>query len=274
MNQKLGEMIARMRKDRGMTQDDLAKELNVSYQAVSKWENGISSPDISNLKALAQLFGVSLDALFGLELLPEERISTPVINDGIVAERVTDPTGEKEKGMTASGCEIADEEMACKKEPEEEQLQWAEDDVLRVVMYRGRKLLSFEEVSNKLLSKKILLEYHGEAINVYSCCDVSCGTVSGSVSADGDVSCNAVYGNVSAGGDVSCDAVGSAVSACGDVSCGDVGGDIRCGGDADCGTVGGSVHAGGDVDCGPVGGNVTAAGDIDCGSVGGHVFRA
>ena len=39
MNEKLGEIIARLRKEKGMTQDDLAKELNISYQAVSKWEN-------------------------------------------------------------------------------------------------------------------------------------------------------------------------------------------------------------------------------------------
>ena len=72
MNEKLGEIIARLRKEKGMTQEDLARELNISYQAVSKWENGISSPDISNIKAIAQLFGVSIDSLFGLELLPEK----------------------------------------------------------------------------------------------------------------------------------------------------------------------------------------------------------
>ena len=72
MNEKLGEIIARLRKEKAMTQEDLARELNISYQAVSKWENGISSPDISNIKAIAQLFGVSIDSLFGLELLPEK----------------------------------------------------------------------------------------------------------------------------------------------------------------------------------------------------------
>ena len=43
MNQILGNTIARLRKERGMTQEQLANELNISYQAVSKWENGVSS---------------------------------------------------------------------------------------------------------------------------------------------------------------------------------------------------------------------------------------
>ena len=77
MNNILGENIARLRKEKGMTQEDLARELNISYQAVSKWENGISSPDISNIKLLAQFFGVSIDMLFGLELLPDREAEAP-----------------------------------------------------------------------------------------------------------------------------------------------------------------------------------------------------
>ena len=71
MNNILGENIARLRKERGLTQEDLAKELNISYQAVSKWENGVSSPDISNIMQLARFFGVSIDMLFGMELTPQ-----------------------------------------------------------------------------------------------------------------------------------------------------------------------------------------------------------
>ena len=47
MNNILGENIARLRKEKGMTQEDLARELNISYQAVSKWENGVSFPVIT-----------------------------------------------------------------------------------------------------------------------------------------------------------------------------------------------------------------------------------
>ena len=47
----------------GLTQRMLAKKLLVSYQAVSAWERGQSVPDLANAAALAQFFGVSLDAL-------------------------------------------------------------------------------------------------------------------------------------------------------------------------------------------------------------------
>ena len=50
-----------------MTQDQLASALGITFQAVSKWENGISSPDISTLPLLADLFGVSAGVLLGRE---------------------------------------------------------------------------------------------------------------------------------------------------------------------------------------------------------------
>ena len=59
----LGRRIARLRLARAATQERLAKELNVSPQAVSKWENDINYPDISLLPDLARFLGVSVDEL-------------------------------------------------------------------------------------------------------------------------------------------------------------------------------------------------------------------
>lgn len=59
----LGRRIARLRLARTATQERLAKELNVSPQAVSKWENDINYPDISLLPDLARFLGVSVDEL-------------------------------------------------------------------------------------------------------------------------------------------------------------------------------------------------------------------
>lgn len=67
MEQTLGGRIKALRKGRTMTQDQLAELVGVSPQAVSKWENDISSPDISLLPRLAQVFGVTTDALLGVE---------------------------------------------------------------------------------------------------------------------------------------------------------------------------------------------------------------
>lgn len=63
----LGEKIASLRKARGITQEQLAEKCSVSPQAVSKWENDITSPDISLLPRLSELLGVSCDELLGVQ---------------------------------------------------------------------------------------------------------------------------------------------------------------------------------------------------------------
>lgn len=62
---KLHEQIAFLRKQRGLTQEALARSLGVTNQAVSKWESGQCCPDIQLLPELAQFFGVSVDSLLG-----------------------------------------------------------------------------------------------------------------------------------------------------------------------------------------------------------------
>ena len=63
MNQTLGSRIAELRRKKNMTQEELAAELGVTPQAVSKWETGTADPSTSNLLALAKLFGVSAEEL-------------------------------------------------------------------------------------------------------------------------------------------------------------------------------------------------------------------
>ena len=70
MKQALNENIAALRKEKGMTQEELAAKLGVSGQAVSKWESGVCCPDIGLLPELADTFGVSLDKLMGRETPP------------------------------------------------------------------------------------------------------------------------------------------------------------------------------------------------------------
>lgn len=55
--------LTQLRKERGLSQEELAEELHVSRQAVSKWERAESSPDTDNLIALGQLYGITLDEL-------------------------------------------------------------------------------------------------------------------------------------------------------------------------------------------------------------------
>lgn len=63
MAMNIGNNIAALRKQRGITQEELAKELGVSAQAVSKWENNSSCPDVSLLTNIADIFGVTVDTL-------------------------------------------------------------------------------------------------------------------------------------------------------------------------------------------------------------------
>lgn len=63
MNETIGNRIAKFRKAKGFTQEELASRLDVSSQAVSKWENDQSCPDISLLPRLSRLLGVTVDEL-------------------------------------------------------------------------------------------------------------------------------------------------------------------------------------------------------------------
>ncbi len=64
----IGEKIRYLRKQKNVTQEELAVVLHISFQAVSKWENSMSQPDIAMIPVIANYFGVSIDELFGYKL--------------------------------------------------------------------------------------------------------------------------------------------------------------------------------------------------------------
>ena len=74
MNTTLGKRIAALRREKGLKQDELAEKLGVSAQAVSKWENDQTCPDISLLPLLAKTLGVTVD-----ELLSGKQESAPAV---------------------------------------------------------------------------------------------------------------------------------------------------------------------------------------------------
>jgi len=69
MNVEIAQRLAELRRERGFSQEGLAEQLGLSRQAVSKWERAESAPDMGNLIALADLYGVTLDEL--LRVSPE-----------------------------------------------------------------------------------------------------------------------------------------------------------------------------------------------------------
>ena len=99
MKENFAIKLRELRKASGMTQEQLAAEFGVSVQAVSKWENDLSCPDITLLPQLAQLFSVTTDELLGNQsqpetaLLPEERRKP--IKDMILRVVVNSKAGDK-----------------------------------------------------------------------------------------------------------------------------------------------------------------------------------
>ena len=209
------EIIAKYRRELGLTQEGLAQKLGVTNQAVSKWESGQSCPDIALLPALADIFGITIDQLFGRE--PREPAVPEAVDwpdDGVL--RVVLYGGHQRIHGPIQG---ADEIHFC---------------------YEGPALNIESAVS---------VSCDAVMGNVNAGGDVSCDAVYGSVQAGKDVSCDDVAGNVTAQGDVSCDDVAGNVNAGGDVSCDSVTGSVYAGGDVQADEVEGSITAGGSVHC-------------------------
>jgi len=77
MDVKIGERLMELRKNKGLSQQELAAYLGVSRQAVSKWERAEGYPDLDNLKALATLYGLTLDQTLNGNNLPPQTSPLP-----------------------------------------------------------------------------------------------------------------------------------------------------------------------------------------------------
>ena len=98
--EKTGQLITELRKEKGLTQKQLADALNVTDKAVSKWERGLSFPDISMLEPISELLGVSI-----MELIVGERQS---------GEETM--SREEAKDLINASVELSEEEIRHKKE--------------------------------------------------------------------------------------------------------------------------------------------------------------
>ena len=98
--EKTGQLITELRKEKGLTQKQLADALNVTDKAVSKWERGLSFPDISMLEPISELLEVSI-----MEILAGERQS----GDCTL-------THEEAQDLIKASVELSDEEIRHKKE--------------------------------------------------------------------------------------------------------------------------------------------------------------
>ena len=98
--ESFGTRLANIRKEHNLTQNDIAERLNVSPQAVSKWENDLTSPDIQTLLDLSDIYNISVDELLGkksnqtLYLQPQQRKD---INEMMLRIIVNSSDGDKVK---------------------------------------------------------------------------------------------------------------------------------------------------------------------------------
>lgn len=79
--ESMGKRIAALRRNKGLTQEQLAERVGVSAQAVSKWENDVSCPDISALPLLADILGVTTDELLGIKPIEPHVVVVPAENE-------------------------------------------------------------------------------------------------------------------------------------------------------------------------------------------------
>ena len=83
-NKTFGEMISSLRKERNMTQNDLAEKMNVTDKAVSKWERNLSCPDVNSIPKLAEILGVSVEELINAQTKQDNGQIDDIINIALI----------------------------------------------------------------------------------------------------------------------------------------------------------------------------------------------
>lgn len=303
MKETFSNNLKQFRKQKQLSQEQLAEQLGITTQAVSKWECGLSYPDIDLLPQLADLFCVSIDTL--LRGNPDG--ATP--ND--------DPPNQARSPRDAADNHIPFP-----------QPDLPDDDVLRIVQYRGKTLLRKDtydpniriplsvncDNQTKSFRKKVFIsvktsdtpsvpieiwgsadifgdlegsasvgtslncagDIHG---NVNACTCVTCsGDINGSANAGQNISCSGdINGDANTGhGDITCEGdINGTTSAQGGITCnGDIGGNVTADGSISCGgDIGGNASAGTSLSCGgDIGGDICAGSNVDCGGdIGGDI---
>ena len=95
--EKFGEFIAKLRKEKGITQKELAEKLFVSDKAVSKWERGQSLPDITLLNPLAEALGVTAAELLNCGKIENEKVDASQVDEIVEKAIVLSDEDKKEK---------------------------------------------------------------------------------------------------------------------------------------------------------------------------------
>ena len=225
MNNMIAERITELRKKKNMTQEDVARAIGVTNQAVSKWEAGINYPDVELIPRIASLFGVSVNYLFAGE---EETSGVPA---DVMPELADDG---KVRVFVFKGKRLLGKESPARDE-------WVN------VNFEGDSIEVYGNVNTDDLTLRGGLTCHGD-LNCRGDLIIGEGNMNGPVACEGDVLVKNgnINGSVDCRGDVNIAGdVGQNVSVGGDLGIGgNVGGNVACGGDLSVnGVVGGGLSA-------------------------------
>ena len=218
----LGNTIMKYRKNLGLTQEQLAQKLEVTNQAVSKWETDQCCPDVQLLPKLADVLGISLDTLFGREASAPQKQDVPWKDDD--AFHI----------VLYCGHTLLESHPAA-----------------------GEHQITYDGPARDVYCA-VNLECGDIEGNVEAGGYVECSDIEGNVKAGGYVECGDVGGDLNAMSYVECGDVGGNLNAASYVECGDVGGNVNAMSYVECSDVEGNVVATSYVECGDVGGNVSS----------------
>lgn len=224
------------RKKLDISQEEIAERLNVTSQAVSKWECERSYPDVEMLVNIASLFQISLDELI---LGKADSCVSNIPNDN------------KLRLVLCRGTEVIDSKET--------------DVTMRIVL--DTEFENMEVLGNANI--------YGEVTgNISADGSVNCDSVRGNVSAGTSVNCDEVLGNVTAGAGVNCDGVDGDVNAGTNIVCDDIGGNVNCGLTIQCDNISGSVTCGMTITCDTIDGDILECnGDIHVKTLNGKVNK-
>lgn len=215
MQLKIGETLRELRKQKGISQETLAEYMNLSVQAISKWECGQSYPDITFLPVLAEYYQVRIDYLLTGEKCCS--VGNPVFPDDNVLRVV----------------------------------QFRGNQFLRQDQYDANVKIPL--LVDKEVKQALHVEIWGSADingnvtgNVQAGNSVNCGNVGGYVKVGNSVNCGNVAGDVKVGNSAGCGNVEGNVHAGNTAGCGNVGGNVDAH-DLHCKTIQGDVKCRGNI---------------------------
>lgn len=148
----IGGNISAYRKEKGITQEKLAEICNVSPQAVSKWENDISCPDVTLLKPIARTFGVSVDALLDDGEGPVTKLSEGEETRGkLLKIRVVDKTDKVNVNLPVALIELL-----------------LQNEQLKERAFSGEKSKTFNSIDFKQVLQLVSLGVIGKLVEIES----------------------------------------------------------------------------------------------------------